>query len=145
MDGSDPASYAASVLQDRLDGATPPHLLLPVAIADDVVPPATGRALARALGLPHVAPVVEPVALVAPVMPAPASENIDGRTQGFFQFDRVTDGDVVELARHANTPLSPEATEVWSTFLGDWAQGRPPIIVDPYMELGTPPLADDGG
>jgi dienelactone hydrolase len=134
VDGSDPASWAPDVLGDR---EAAPHLLLEVATQDEVVPPATGKALARALGLPHVAPVVEEVALVSPVVAAPVE---GGRVAGFLQLDRVSGDDGVEVAIHHNTPMSPEGELVWRTFLEGPAAGAGPRIVDPYASRGTPPL-----
>jgi dienelactone hydrolase len=137
VDGSDPAAWATDVLGDR---AAAPHLLLEVATQDEVVPPATGQALARALGLPHVAPVAEAVSLVSPVLEAPV-ESVDGaRVVGFLQLDRVSGDDGVEVAVHHNTPMSPEGELVWRSFLEGFADGAGPRILDPYAALGTPAL-----
>ncbi|MCB9759916.1 MAG: hypothetical protein H6739_08785 [Alphaproteobacteria bacterium] len=141
MDPADPAVWAAHVLDDRLgERAGGPHLLLPVSVFDEVVPPETGIALARALRLPHVEPVIEPVALLTPTGPAPVSANLDGVTAGFFQYDRVTDGEAVVASEHGNTPYGTEGELQLLTFLETWLEGGAPVIIDPYAELGTPPL-----
>lgn len=140
VDGSDPATFAAHVLQQRFDEQPAPHLLLPVATDDEIVPPSTGRALARALGLPHIPPVAVPVAGLDLGAPAPVAGNARaGRTAGFFQIDRITNDGVVEVARHANTPLSEECVHQWHAFLQTWLDDGVPTIVDPFVELGTPP------
>jgi hypothetical protein len=129
------------VLRDRFDGRTPPNLLVAVGTDDDVVPPAAGRALARALDLPHVRPVAMPVELID-VVDAPLSGNLaDGtRTAGYFQFDRVTRGGQVRPARHTDTAKCDESALQIRRFLQPWGDGEVPVIIDPYPELGTPPL-----
>ena len=51
-----------------------------------VVPPAAGRALARALGIPHLAPVVQRVELIDVIESGPVEGNWadGGRTAAFF-------------------------------------------------------------
>ncbi len=140
VDPADPATYGAHVLRDRLDDAPAPHLLVPVAIFDDTVPPATARALARALRLPQVPPVVEAVPPLEASSLAPLAGNLGGRTAGYFQFDRVTRGDAVQPAGHGNTPLSPEGQLQALRFFETWAGGGVPEILDPFDVLGTAPL-----
>lgn len=136
VDGGDPMAWAAHVSRDRLLGGSGPHLLLPLAMSDRVVPPSTGKALARAFLAPQVTPVVEPVAPLGTV-DAPLTGNVDGRTVGYFQFDRF--GDPPEPAGH-NLPSSPEAMLQARHFLETWLAGSPEII-DPYPASGTPPLS----
>lgn len=138
IDGSDPMVYGAHLLQDRLVGDVAPHLLLPVAMEDTIVPPETGKALARALGLPHLGAVAVPVeGLTVDSGSGPWSENLDGRTAGYFQYDRVVDDGELEIAGHNNTPLSEESVHQWRRFFESWLEGRTEIV-DPYIELGTP-------
>lgn len=142
IDSADPATWAPFVLRDRIGGGGPLNLLVAVSTFDEVVPPATGRALARALGIPHVGPVFTPVELIeqqAAPMKANASE---GRaTAGYTQLDRITNDDgVLEESRHASTPLSPEAQHQAQAFVDPWVEGGQPEIVDPYADLGTPAL-----
>lgn len=140
VDAADPAVLAAHVLRDRFQGPdAAPHLMLSVAEQDEVVPPTTGRHLARALGIPHVPPVRTPVPLLEVTDAAPVSGNVDGRTQGFFQYDRVGGG-APEAAMHGNTPFSPEGRFQTKTFLEAWRDGDVPPIVDPYEALMTSPL-----
>ena len=57
------AYFAPLVLRHRRKaGDSAPDMLLPVSVYDETVPPAAGRAFARALGAPLVAPVHTPVA-----------------------------------------------------------------------------------
>lgn len=141
IDSADPATWAPSVLRDRPGGGGPLHLLMAVSTFDEVVPPPTGRYLARALGLPHVGPVFDPVDFVEQV-PAPVKSNTpDGvSTVGYTQLDRITENGVVEESRHASTPLSLEAQHQARAFIEPWADGGEPLVIDPYAELGTPPL-----
>ncbi len=140
VDPADPATWAAT-LRER---DAPPHVLLPVSVWDDTVPPATGRALARALALPHAGTIIHPVDLleVAPSLPFAANED-GGRTTAYFQYDRVTTGDGVVASSHNNTPFSPEAWAQAERFLTSWAAGEQPQVIDPYAEQGTPPLPED--
>lgn len=135
VDGGDPMTWGAHVLRDRPLGGEGPHLLLPLAMFDDVVPPSTGKALARALRAPQVMPVTEAVAPL-PSIEAPVTGNVDGRTVGYFQLDRI--GDPPQEAQHG-TPSSAEAMLQARHFLETWMTGTPEII-DPYEALGTPPL-----
>ena len=139
VDGSDPAVWASHVLRDRVDDNEPPHLLLPVASQDEVVPPSTGQALARGFGLPHVAPVVDAVPMLGPVIEAPVQANVDGRwTAGFFQLGTVTHGGETDIAHHSNTPLSDEGAHQWTEFLRTWAEDGTPVIIDPYTDVPAP-------
>lgn len=139
MDPADPASFAPMVARR----VRVPHLLLPVAQQDEVVPPAAGRALARALALPHVPPVDLAVPLLPSVASTPASGTwVDGTvTAGFFQLDRVSrDDGMVEPATHDNTPRSPEGRLLVEHFLETWLATGLPEVIDPYVALGTEPL-----
>ncbi|PKN58885.1 MAG: hypothetical protein CVU56_03420 [Deltaproteobacteria bacterium HGW-Deltaproteobacteria-14] len=143
VDAADPATFGPHVLGDRLDGAPAvPSLLCQVAIADETVPPAAGKALARALNIPHVPPVLDPVALIATSAPAPVAGNLaDGAaTAGFFQYDRVSAGAGVTAATHNDTMFSAEASLQALHFLRAWRDTGRGEIVDPYAELSTPPL-----
>lgn len=142
IDSADPSTWAPFVLRDRIGGGGPLHLLVAVSTFDEVVPPATGRALARALGIPHVGPVFTPVDLIEQQM-APIKANLwDGQaTAGYTQLDRITNDDgVLVESRHASTPLSPEAQHQAQAFVDPWVAGEQPEVVDPYLDLGTPPL-----
>jgi hypothetical protein len=132
IDGSDPANWATEVLRDRPFGDAPPHLLLPVANHDQVVPPPAGRMLARALGLPHVAPVVEPVPLLGPVIDAPVIGAGEGRTWGFFQYGVVREGGVEVLADHVTTVFSDEHLRQLRAWWTSWLDEPAPRIIDPY-------------
>jgi hypothetical protein len=151
IDAADPATFAPFVVKERRRaGADAPDLLVPLSIWDDTVPPAAGRALARALEAPLVEPVLVPVA----TLPTAATGVVDGNVQasaggapasaGVFQFDRVTYGSgSPQLATHGSTPHSNEGAAQYLHFWRAWRdQGRAQII-DPYELIGTPPLPDD--
>ena len=112
VDSADPATFAQFILKDRLyPDSMPPHLLMPVADQDDTVPPETGYSLARALGIPHIGPVITEV-FGLEQQNAPASDNTAfGVTAGYFQFDRISNDEQtrVRVATHAKLPPSPEA------------------------------------
>jgi dienelactone hydrolase len=144
IDPADSGTWAAHVLRDRFDDRLPPSIVVPVGLFDEVVPPASGRALARALGAPHMAPVIDTVELLDVVDENPLQANwADGeRTAGFFQLDRVSRDGRVRTARHVDTAKSDEVGHILTVFFEDWAAGRVPSISDPYAALETPPLED---
>ena len=139
VDPTDSALWGAHVIDDRFDDALPPSVMLHVAMYDEVVPKTSGHALARAMRLPHLGPVAEPVDTLEVVDASPLAGNLgDDRTAAFFQFDRVTDRGRVVPATHVETPTSPEGTLQMMTFLETWLDGGAPEAIDPYAELGTP-------
>jgi hypothetical protein len=145
IDAADPAGFAATVLEGGLSGeARVPDLLVQVAMQDEVVPPASGRALARALDVPHLGTVVEEVALipVEPTLPTRGNVADGAATAGFFQLDRVSSGEEAVEATHNNTSLSAEGFLQTGHFLTTWAEDGLGEILDPYEELGTPPLGE---
>ena len=142
VDAADPVTLAASALHDRRIGPShTPNVLLPVAVYDDVVPPSTGRALARALKLPHIEPVSVPVSGLLEAA-APAIGNGPGGTStlGYFQFDRVPGGNGVVAADHINTPTSDLALQQLRVFLESIKAGGPAVIINPYDGQNVPPL-----
>lgn len=118
-DPGDPAVFGAHVRKDRLVGDSPPHVLMPVALYDEIVPPSTGRAIARAFGLPHAEPIFERVPLLPPAGPLPLLMNAGDHTAAFLQLDTV--GDPPEQARHANTSQASEVREQSRHFFVSWA------------------------
>ncbi|MCA9558960.1 MAG: hypothetical protein KC583_10390, partial [Myxococcales bacterium] len=145
IERGDPANYGPHVLHDRLPGAgaAPPHLLVNMAIGDSIIPNASTRALARALGVPHVPPVLQDLGGVPLAPAAPVSRNLaDGRTTaGLFQFDRgVRDAEQgVEAADH-DVAITVEGILQMNRYFQAWAATGTPEIIDPYDVLGTPPL-----
>jgi dienelactone hydrolase len=142
VDPSDPGVWAPHLIDDRLDDRTPPSLLMTVGTSDEVVPPASGRMLARSVGAPHIAPVAEEIGLIDVVDDLPVSGNVGGgdRTAGFFQYDRVTRRDRIVPATHVDTAKGDENMLQIRRFLEGWSAGLVPEIIDPYAELGTGPL-----
>ncbi len=148
IERGDSANYAPYVLKNRLPGAgeRAPNLLFDMAIDDQIVPNVCNRALARALGVPQVAPALQTVGVIPEAPAAPFSGNLnEGRTTaGLFQFDRVTEhaGEAPVKAAHDNLAKSVEGILQATHFLETWISGGPPELVDPYVVLGTPPLAE---
>jgi dienelactone hydrolase len=139
LDAGDPAAVWAGLAQGRGDGSVP-HVLQTMAIADAIVPNSANRALARAIGLPLVPPVVQPVGLLNVAGKAPLQGNgPKGATWGLFQYDRVTKeaGGKVLAAEHDNVPGSREGLHQAGEFLKAWLATGVARIVDPYLELGT--------
>ncbi|MGM0575373.1 MAG: hypothetical protein ACQEXJ_06555 [Myxococcota bacterium] len=141
VDAADPATFGAHVLTDRRVEGNVPDVLFPVAIEDETVPPAAGKALARAMGIPHVGEVLDEVALL-PRDTLPVEANVDGSgtTAGFFQYDRVGGGSGATAATHDNTPFSPECRLQSRHFFRTWLDTGTAELLDPYEELSTPPL-----
>lgn len=139
IDPSDPVLYASNVLRDRAVDGDPPHVLLPVATLDEVVPFAAGRALARAYGLPHVHPIAVPVAGIPDAGASQVAGNLDGVTAGYFQYDRITRNGTVRPSEHL-MPRSDEFAVQLDRFLESWLATGVPEIVDPYAIVHTPDL-----
>lgn len=143
VDPADPGVWTPHILQDRFDERTPPSVLAAVGLFDDVVPSSAGRTMARGMQLPHLPPVAEEVEFLEVLESESVSGNFaDGaRTAAFFQYDRVTRGDgPPERATHVRSAKSNESAAQIRVFFETWANGEAPVIIDPYTELGTPPL-----
>lgn len=143
LDAGDSGVYAPFVLRDRLLPGMAPQLLMQMAIPDEIVPNSATRALARAMDIPHAAPVVQPVELLQVLPALPAVGNLaTGLTAALFQFDRLRedpDGKV-QPASHSDLPGSEEAVYQDLVFLQAWLQDGVGKIVDPLLEMQTPPL-----
>jgi hypothetical protein len=143
-DAGDASSWAPWVLRDRLPeiGGEAPHLLLQLVINDDTIPDGSSDSLIRALGLEHLPPVARPVSFAEATEQAPVAGNNDGRTEIFFQYDRVRRGEdaEIEVATHDYTPGSNEAKHQLREFVRTWLETGTPTVVDPFEELGTPEL-----
>lgn len=138
VDRADPATWAPRVMQ-RPGG--PPHLLMQMCTFDEIVPPETGVALARAFDLPHVGEVIEPVPLLT-LEATPTRLNLPGGSTsgGFTQFDRVGNDASPRPSDHDSTPDSAQAHHQVEAFILPWRDGATPEIVDPYGERDTAPL-----
>ncbi|MFW6050210.1 MAG: hypothetical protein ACODAU_03490 [Myxococcota bacterium] len=141
LDRGDSASYGPHVLGDRLTGsAVPPSVLLGVVLDDDTVPNVSNYALARAIDVPVVPPVLRPYPGMVTGDTPPVAGNVAGgaATAGLLQFDTVGDGmGGVELATHSNVGDSDVGSRAWLEFLmGHWDDGMA-LIVDPYELEGV--------
>ena len=144
IERGDAANYAPHVLRDRLavGGSAAPDVLLAVGMSDEVIPSVASSALARALDVPQVPPVALALASLDVTAQAPVVANLEGVTAGLFQFDRVTvsqNGPPI-AASHQTTVGSAEGVLQAVRFLQAWYQEGAARIIDPYAELGTPPL-----
>ena len=110
----------------------------------DFVVPVTTLVLARALGTPHLPPVLRDAGLLPKEAELPMSGNLEegSLTAGLFQFDRVTlrPGGRPEAAQHNNTVSSMEMGNQAFRFLESWIEDDVPEVIDPYELLGTRPL-----
>ncbi|MSQ83114.1 MAG: hypothetical protein EXR77_09400 [Myxococcales bacterium] len=144
LDAGDSAAYAPHVLTDRLAGTgAPPHLLMQMAINDEIVPNVANRALARALGVAHAPPFFQEVGLVPKLNALPAKANLPGgQTAVLFQFDRATKvkGKPPEPSSHSSVPKSLEAMAQDLHFLTSWLSTGVAEAIDPYALLGTAAL-----
>lgn len=145
IDRGDAASFARFVTASRLDGGRPVHLLNAHVLDDDIVPNVSNFSLARALGLPHLGPVLRPIGLLETSVALPVSGNLpSGATGGTLQFDWVNEGTAEtpdwRTATHNNIGDSGVGAHAWLRFLRSWLDTDLPVIVDPFVELGlTPP------
>ena len=145
IDRGDAASFARFISTQRLDGGAPVHLLNAHVLDDDIVPNVSNFALARALGLPHLGPVLRPIGILETGIALPVEANLpSGATGGTIQFDWVNEGSIEtpdwRTATHNNIGDSGVGAHAWLRFLDSWLQTGTPTIVDPYVELGlTPP------
>ena len=145
IDRGDSASFARFISTQRLDDGAPVHLLNAHVLDDDIVPNVSNYALARALGVPHLGPVLRPIGIVETGIALPVEANLpSGATGGTVQFDWVNEGSIEtpdwRTATHNNIGDSGVGAHAWLRFLDSWLQTGTPTIVDPYVELGlTPP------
>ena len=140
VDAADPATYGAEILSGSLHGSPGPSVLFPVATGDETVPPATGRVLARSIGAPQLGTAFFDVETL-PLVEGPLSDNLGlGQTAAYYQIDRVTSGETVAEANHDNAPLSPELGSQAVEFLRSALLDGAPLIIDPLVEMETPPL-----
>ena len=145
IDRGDAASFARAVSVARLDGSPPVQVLNAHVLDDDIVPNVSNFALARALELPHLGPVLRPIGALPTGETLPANGNLAlGVTGGTIQFDWVNEG-TAELpdwrtATHNNIGDSTEGAHAWLRFIRTWLDTGTGTIVDAYEDLGeTPP------
>ncbi len=141
IDRADPGSYAPNILADRLPvgGAMAiPNTLLGVVLDDDTVPNSANYALARALGVSIVPPVLRAEVGLGMTAPPPVVANVGmTATAGLLQFDVIRSSTgTVSRATHGNVGASIVGAAAWLHFLRThWDAGRAEII-DPYMMTG---------
>ncbi len=96
FDGADPLTYAPHVLRDRPRvGETPlgpRSVVLGEVVGDEVLPNSATNALARALGIPLLAPAFGALPGI-PVEAGPLAGNVDGQTAALVQFAPANHGD----------------------------------------------------
>ncbi len=111
-----------------------PHLLFQAVEQDGIVPNSTNELLARALGLPHLPPVLHEVPYLAVGGALPLSGNgPGGATVGYFQLDLQAEG---ETAVHGGFESSEASVAQWVPFFASHLERGTAELVDPYVELG---------
>ncbi|MFT4624866.1 MAG: dienelactone hydrolase [Myxococcota bacterium] len=140
VDPADPALWAALAMEERPFGGAIPDVLLPVALEDEVVPPASARALARGFGLTHLEPVATEVDGLSTAQGPLMANHSSGATAAYFQYDRVSAGDAVEPADHGNTPFAAESEVQLRAWVNGWLDEGRPAAINPYAVVDTPQL-----
>lgn len=140
LDRGDPASYGPHLLGDRLPtgAAITPSILAGVVLDDAIVPNVANYALARAIGVPIVEPVLRAEPGFASIT-GPIEGNFAGgvATGGLLQFDVVGDGTGgVEQASHDNVGDSDVGVAAWLDFLDTHYRTGLARIRDPYEAIG---------
>lgn len=139
LDAGDAASYGAHALRDRLDGAPRvPSVLVGVVLDDEVVPNVSNYALARALDVPIVEPLLRPEpGLVAIAGPLQGNAAMGMATAGLLQFDVIGDGaGGTRTATHDNIGNSDVGAAAWLDFLrAHFGEGLARVR-DPYAAIG---------
>ncbi|MEM6296042.1 MAG: hypothetical protein AAGA54_32515 [Myxococcota bacterium] len=137
IDRGDAGVYGVHVLPGtRLPGFddAAPSVLGQMVIGDDTVPNSTNRFFTRAMGLPHVGEVLQPIGVVPQQAELPTAANLDDEhTAGMFQFDIVEGGGP---ATHSGIAVSDVGQLQMRTFVVSSERGVPEIL-DPYVELGV--------
>ncbi|AKF06885.1 hypothetical protein [Sandaracinus amylolyticus] len=136
LDRGDPASYGPHLLRDRLPvaGATTPSILVGVVLDDEIVPNVASYALARAIGVPIVEPLLRPEPGFELVRGPIEGNFADGAASGgLLQFDLVAEG---ERATHGNVADSEVGVAAWLDFLDTHYRTGLARIRDPYEAIG---------
>jgi hypothetical protein len=150
IEAGDSANYGPHVLANRFPSAAAraPHVMFNEVLNDDTVGNVSNHALARAMNIPELPPVLTDVGLIPVLTGDSVSGDLDNGvlTAALFEYDRITEtpGGPVQPATHVNVSASVEALYQTTEFLETWVDAGTPTIVDPYVPLHTPPLPDAG-
>ena len=139
IDPADPALWGAHILEDRLDGAVPPHLLFQVAMEDEVVPISAGHMMARSLRLPHLLPIAQEVPTLQGV--EGPSKEMDRKVEP-WDFSSLTGFPLRNPSSRQPMwppPKSPEAQWQMKEYFRAWLDTGVPVIKNPYSALKLPP------
>jgi hypothetical protein len=145
IERGDSANYATHMINDRLPSANTrtPHLLFMMVLNDNTVPNVCNNAIARAIGVPQLPPVVEDVGLIPLLSGTSVSDNVGNgaRTAALFQYDRMTSASNPTLrpATHSGMSTSTESLYQVQHLLETWLAGKPEVV-NPYSHFNTPPL-----
>jgi hypothetical protein len=142
IDRGDPMAYGGHVLHERLAGfdSARPHLLVQMAVGDEVVPNVATLAYAQALGIPLVGDALVPVPGVGHEPALPLQGNLDGdTTTGLYELDViwVNGGPDLESATHQTVPDNGITVHQSQHFLDTFLSSGLSEILDPYRELGV--------
>jgi hypothetical protein len=146
IERGDSVNYGPHVLTNRYPqaAARTPHVMFNEVLNDDTVGNVSNHALARAMDIPELPPVLTPVGIIPVLTGTSVSGDLAGGalTAALFEYDRMTDtqGGPVAPATHADVSTSVEALYQTKQFVQSWVDGSVPVIVNPYAALNTPPL-----
>lgn len=131
----DPVNYAPHVLQNRLRSMDqPPHVLMVMALSDQIVPNTSTEALVRAYQMPLAQPVYRGVPFLPEPVELPARATVAGQTAALVQHRQVSEQDTTGLVRrqpatHENVMLGRETIHQVRTFHQTWLDNGVPDIV----------------
>ena len=144
-DRGDPAIFGAHLLDAPALRPAPfastapamPHVLMAMVMGDDVVVNSSNRALAQAMRLPQVPPILEVIDGTPRAVAVPILGNLPGnRTAGLLQFDHITRGSGFEPATHSNLGGSVVGMLTWLHFLDTYLVSGVPEIIDSLGSIG---------
>ncbi len=143
FDKGDPGAHARAILGTRVRGDENdrPHLLMQVALDDEIVPNRTSVFYAQNLGLPVLGDEIVPVPGNPRIAELPVTLNLqNSRTAGFYGFDVVCADEACTstvAATHDNVAFSNLASVQASHFLDSWIETGAPEIIDVYRTEGV--------
>jgi len=131
VDPGDPINYARFGAQEPLGGVsgwTPRDVLLQVVMNDTIVPNSTSEALARAMGMTSMSPLI-PVSGLPDAEGPLVGNGPMGSTLVMSQFDKI-EGD--KPAQHGELIFSPEARTQYVHFFKSGLEGAQAEALPPY-------------
>lgn len=122
IERGDPATWAGRLLPAGQD------VLVTQVLDDTIIPNASTRHLARALGVEHAGPLLQPVDGLEIADGAPIRANVGGATGALWQYDTVHHDGVLGDAEHSSVFDADEHTAQLRAFLVALREGRGEVI-----------------